>query len=125
VSQVLTVRSESLAAGFAPGDDDTRSTESDRRLSFDERTPDMSFKFGLRFLNDLFPVHRAHSRIGRVSHLRCKASVNIRSFVIHIAQQNPTCSFRFGKQMGNFFEAFSGIMQPPYVLFDYFRSLLE
>jgi hypothetical protein len=51
--------------------------------------------------------------------------VNVGSFVIHIGEQNPTPAFSFGKQVGNFLEALSGIMQSPYVLFDYFRSFLE
>jgi hypothetical protein len=63
--------------------------------------------------------------MGRLSHLRCKASVNTRSFVIHIGQKNPTCALRFGQHVGNLFEALSGIMEPPYVVFDYFRSLIE
>ena len=55
----MTVRSESLAAGFATGDYDTRTAESDRRLSFDERAPNMAFKLGLRFREDLVFVHFA------------------------------------------------------------------
>jgi hypothetical protein len=59
VPQVLTIRSESLAARFAAGNNYTRSTKRNRSLSLDERTPNVPFKFGLRFANDLFPVHRS------------------------------------------------------------------
>jgi len=48
MSQILTVRSESLAAGFASGDDYTRTAECNRRLPLDERAPDVAFKLGLR-----------------------------------------------------------------------------
>jgi hypothetical protein len=53
MSQVLTVGSESLAAGFATGDNYTRTAECNRRLPFDERAPNVPFKFGLRFHWDL------------------------------------------------------------------------
>jgi hypothetical protein len=49
MSQVLTVRSESLAAGFATGNNYTRTAERNRRLSIDERAPNVSLKLGLRF----------------------------------------------------------------------------
>ena len=57
MSQVLTVRSESLAAGFATRDDYTRTTECNRRLPLNERAPDVPFKLGLRFGEDLVLVH--------------------------------------------------------------------
>ena len=47
--QVLTVGSESLAAGFATGDDYTRTAERNGRLSLDERAPNVPFKFGFCF----------------------------------------------------------------------------
>ena len=46
--QVLTVGSESLAAGFATGNNYTRTAECNRRFSFHERAPDVPFKLGLR-----------------------------------------------------------------------------
>src|ERR1700722_636288 len=55
--EVLTVGSKSLAAGFATGDDYTRTAECNRCLSFDERAPHVPFKFGLRFRKDLVFVH--------------------------------------------------------------------
>ena len=49
----------SLAARFAPGDDDTGSTECNRHIPLDERAPNVSLEFGLRFLKNFFPVHRS------------------------------------------------------------------
>ena len=46
--QVLTVGSESLAAGFATRNNYTRTAECNRRLTFDERAPNVPFKLGLR-----------------------------------------------------------------------------
>jgi len=57
MSQVLTVGSESLAAGFATGNDDTRAAERNRRLSLDERAPNVPFKLGLRVHEDFCLVH--------------------------------------------------------------------
>ena len=48
MSQVLTVGSESLAAGFATGNNYTRTAERNRRLPLDERAPNVPFKFGFR-----------------------------------------------------------------------------
>jgi len=45
--QVLTVGPESLAAGFATGNNYTRTAERNRRLPLDERAPNVPFKFGL------------------------------------------------------------------------------
>ena len=44
--QVLTVGPESLAAGFATGNNYTRTAERNRRLPLDERAPNVPFKFG-------------------------------------------------------------------------------
>ena len=49
MSQVLTVGPESLAAGFATGNNYTRTAERNRRLPLDERAPNAPLKFGLRF----------------------------------------------------------------------------
>jgi hypothetical protein len=46
--RVLTVRSKSLAAGFATGNNYTRAAECNRRLPLDERAPNVPFKFGFR-----------------------------------------------------------------------------
>jgi hypothetical protein len=48
VSQILPVGSESLAAGFATGNNYTRPAECNRRLPFDERAPNVPFKLGPR-----------------------------------------------------------------------------
>jgi hypothetical protein len=48
VSKVLTVGTESLAAGFAAGDNYTCSTERNRRIPFHERTPNVPFNLRLR-----------------------------------------------------------------------------
>jgi hypothetical protein len=48
MSQVLTVGSESRAAGFATADNYTRTAERYRRLPLDERAPNVPFKFGFR-----------------------------------------------------------------------------
>jgi hypothetical protein len=58
MSQVLAVGAESLVAGFAPGDDDTCSTECNRHVTLDERAPNVPFEFGLRFLKNPFLIHR-------------------------------------------------------------------
>jgi hypothetical protein len=58
MSQVLTVRAESLATGFAAGDNDTRSAERNRHIPLDERAPDMPFEFVLRLPKNFFLVHR-------------------------------------------------------------------
>ena len=47
--QVLTVGSESLSAGFAAGDNYTRTAECNGRFPLDERAPNVPLKFGLRF----------------------------------------------------------------------------
>jgi hypothetical protein len=44
----IAVGTESLAAGFATGDDYTRTAECHRRLPLDERAPNVPFKLGLR-----------------------------------------------------------------------------
>ena len=46
--QVLTVGAESLAAGFATGNNYARTAECNRRLPFDERASNMPLKFGIR-----------------------------------------------------------------------------
>jgi hypothetical protein len=46
--QLLTVRSKSLTAGFATGNNYTRTAERNRRLSLDELAPNVRFKFGFR-----------------------------------------------------------------------------
>jgi hypothetical protein len=57
MSQVLTVGSESLAAGFATRNNHTRTAERNRRLPLDERALNVPFKFGLRFHKDFCLVH--------------------------------------------------------------------
>jgi hypothetical protein len=57
--QVLTVGSESLAAGFATGNNYTRTAECSRRLPLDKRAPYVPLKLGLRFREDLVLVHFA------------------------------------------------------------------
>jgi len=70
MSQVLTVRSESLAAGFATRDDYTRTTECDRRLPLNERAPDVPFKLGLLLCEDVSFVHREDSLPESLTQLR-------------------------------------------------------
>jgi hypothetical protein len=48
MSQVLTVGSESLAAGFATGNNYADTAECNRRIPLDERASNVPFKFGLR-----------------------------------------------------------------------------
>ena len=48
MSQVLTVGPEPLAAGFATGNNYTRTADCNRRLPLDERAPNMPFELGLR-----------------------------------------------------------------------------
>ena len=56
MSQILTVGSESLAAGFATGNNYTRTAERNRRLPLDERAPNVPFKFGLGFPQNFFAL---------------------------------------------------------------------
>ena len=55
--QVLTVGSESLAAGFATRNNSARAPECNRRLPFDERAPNVPFKFGLGFPQNFCFIH--------------------------------------------------------------------
>jgi hypothetical protein len=65
MSQVLTVGSESRAAGFAAGDNDTRTAQRHCRLSLDVCVPDVPLKFGLCFCEDFGFVHIDDSPKGR------------------------------------------------------------
>ena len=82
MSQVLTVRSESLAAGFATGNDYTRTAECNRRFALDERAPDVPFKFGLCFLQDFCLIHDSQDR-----------ALSMRSSTLaSMARRSPTTS---------------------------------
>ena len=48
MSQVLTVGSQSLVAGFATRNNQTRTAERNGRVPLDERAPNVPFKFGFR-----------------------------------------------------------------------------
>jgi Flp pilus assembly pilin Flp len=60
--QVLTVGSESLAAGFATRNNYTRTAECNRRLPHDDRAPNMPLKLGFGFLQNFCLIHDPQDR---------------------------------------------------------------
>jgi hypothetical protein len=77
MAQALTVRAESLATGFAAGDNDTRSDERNGHVPLAERALDMTFEFVLRLPKKFFLAHRTtipHLLTSALHSYECDAS---------------------------------------------------